>query len=136
MNSSKLELILRIDWSEQDLFGHINNVMISKYVQSARVNLWDKIGLSEMFRSQKIGATVAATKVQFKQPLYYPGNIKIYTWIQDIKNTSFIMHHEIYNDSHELCVYAEDVVVTYDYNAHHKVNLSEFIREAYQKLFT
>lgn len=135
MEPKKLELILRIDWSEQDLFGHINNVMISKYIQSARVNLWDKIGLSEMFQNTKIGATVAATKVQFKQPLYYPGQIKIYTWIREIKNTSFIIQHEIFNESKALCVVSEDVIVTYNYNTHQKVNLSDYIKVNYKKRF-
>ena len=36
---------LRIDWSELDVFGHINNVMFNKYAQTARLNYVDTIGL-------------------------------------------------------------------------------------------
>lgn len=31
--SLETNISLRIDWSELDAFGHINNVMIMKYVQ-------------------------------------------------------------------------------------------------------
>ena len=41
-------LTLRVDWSEMDLFGHINNVMYAKYIQSARVNFVEKIGIMKM----------------------------------------------------------------------------------------
>jgi len=34
------KLPIRIDWSEMDLFGHVNNVMYFKYIQASRVNYW------------------------------------------------------------------------------------------------
>ena len=36
-----VRLHLRIDWSEMDVFGHVNNVMFMKYVQAARVHYWE-----------------------------------------------------------------------------------------------
>ncbi len=37
---------LRIDWSELDVFGHVNNVAFNKYAQAARLNYVDTIGLN------------------------------------------------------------------------------------------
>jgi acyl-CoA thioester hydrolase len=37
MDDYKVKSEIRIDWSEIDLFGHINNLAIMKYVQTARV---------------------------------------------------------------------------------------------------
>ncbi len=42
-----LKLRLRIDWSEIDLFGHVNNVATLKYVQAARVNCLEALGLMQ-----------------------------------------------------------------------------------------
>lgn len=42
-------LAMRLDWSEMDMFGHINNVMYAKFVQAARVNYWEMVGLNSMF---------------------------------------------------------------------------------------
>jgi acyl-CoA thioester hydrolase len=132
--SLPLSLELRIDWSEQDLFGHINNVMYAKYVQAARVNLWEKIGLDKHFRETNTGPTLAATSIQFKQPLYYPGLVIIRSGIKEIGNTSFVISHELYNGEQALCATAEDVVVILDYNTHQKVSLAGFIREHYARL--
>lgn len=37
----RTELNLRIDWSELDLFGHVNNVMYAKYMQASRVHFME-----------------------------------------------------------------------------------------------
>jgi len=36
-------LALRIDWSDIDQFGHVNNVLIIRYVQSARIVLMEEL---------------------------------------------------------------------------------------------
>ncbi|MBS1636241.1 MAG: acyl-CoA thioesterase [Bacteroidetes bacterium] len=129
-----MRLDLRIDWSEQDLFGHINNVMYAKYIQAARVNLWEKIGLTKHYSETNVGPTLAATSIQFKSPLFYPGTIYLLSGIKEIRTTSFIISHELYTEQDTLSARAEDVVVILDYNTHQKVSMSENIREAYFKL--
>jgi acyl-CoA thioesterase FadM len=47
MQGLPLKLELRIDWSDIDLFGHINNLAILRYVQAARVNYLEIIGLMQ-----------------------------------------------------------------------------------------
>ena len=47
--SHPLRLSLRIDWSELDAYGHVNNVMIMKYMQAARVHYWEELGLQALF---------------------------------------------------------------------------------------
>ncbi len=48
MDDFKVKFEIRIDWSEIDLFGHINNLAIMKYVQAARVNYLELVGLMQM----------------------------------------------------------------------------------------
>jgi acyl-CoA thioester hydrolase len=48
MKDFKLKLELRIDWSEIDLFGHVNNLAILKFTQAARVNYLERIGLMQL----------------------------------------------------------------------------------------
>lgn len=45
INGFPLEIKLRIDWSDLDVYEHINNVNIICYLQSAQVNIWEKSGL-------------------------------------------------------------------------------------------
>lgn len=113
MRTSKLSL--RIDWSEMDLFGHVNNVAFMKYIQAGRVNYWELIGLSKMHAEQNKGPMLAATSCTFYKPLYYPGNITVETSLEFIRTTSFGLHHRILNSDSAVAAEAHDVVVLYDF---------------------
>lgn len=129
---SKLEL--RIDWSEMDLFGHVNNVMYFKYIQASRVNYWEISGLVKAFDEDKIGPILANTTCRFIRPLHYPGSITIQAEIEFMKNTSFGIHHQILNEANEIAAEAHDVIVYFDFNKNEKTELPIAFRESVTKL--
>lgn len=134
MKDFPLELQLRIDWSELDLFGHVNNVSFMKYVQASRVNYWDAIGLSRMFQETRTGAILASTACQFRRPLFFPGTITVQVRCDFIKNTSFGLHHQILNEKGEIAAQAQDVMVMYDFSRDEKVAFPEPLRQEIEKL--
>ena len=134
MENYPVKLNLRLDWSEMDLFGHINNVSYFKYVQASRVNYWETSGINVYFEKQKIGPILASTSCQFKKPLHYPGNIVVQARIDFIKNSSFGIHHQILNEKGELCAEAQDVIVFFDFNKHEKVTFPEELRKKVELL--
>jgi len=113
--SLETNISLRIDWSELDVFGHVNNVAFHKYAQTARLNFVDVIGLMELHKTQNIGFMVAETNCQFKKELLFPGNIQIQTKIDFVKNTSFALEHTMTNDAGDLVAIAKDVLVAFDF---------------------
>lgn len=121
-------LKLRIDWSELDYFGHVNNVSFYKYIQSGRVALWDTIGLREYHLQSGIGPMLASCRCDFKQPLFFPGEIEIHTSVLYMRNSSFSFRHQILNASQALVADAEDVMVMFDFNKNEKVVISEYWR--------
>ncbi|MES2681491.1 MAG: acyl-CoA thioesterase [Bacteroidota bacterium] len=125
---------LRIDWSELDYFKHVNNVSIFKYIQSARVNYWDQIGLTQFHRSANIGPMLASTHCDFSSPLFYPGKVKVLTRTEFIKNTSFGFAHMILNEAGEIAASAKDVMVMFDFNKNEKVIVPTRFREAIEQL--
>ncbi len=127
-------LKLRIDWSELDLFGHVNNVMFLKYVQAARVNYWEQIGLYKEFLATKKGPMLASVNCNFKKPLFFPGEVLIRTRMEFIKTTSFGFHHELWDDKGELAAEAHDVMVYFDFNTNEKLSFPETLRNAVEKL--
>jgi acyl-CoA thioester hydrolase len=126
--SLETNISLRIDWSEMDVFGHINNVMIMKYVQAARLNYIEAIGLMNLHRTQNIGFMVAETNCQFKKELNFPGNISIDTENVFVKNTSFSLEHTLTNDKGELIAIAKDVLVVFDFTKKEKCLIPEGIK--------
>jgi acyl-CoA thioester hydrolase len=133
---SPLKLELRIDWSEMDLFGHVNNIAFMKYVQAARVNYWEQIGLTQMHARENHGPMLASSSCVFLKPLFYPGRVRIETKLEFIKTASFGLHHKLHNDKGELVAEAHDVVVMYNFNTQLKMEIPKQIRDAMDRAET
>ncbi len=134
MSNFPIKLSLRIDWSEMDLFGHVNNVAYFKYIQASRVNYWEISGLAASFSETKIGPILLSTSCQFIKPLHYPGNIVVAASIPFIKNTSFGIHHQVLNEKGEIAAEAHDVIVTFDFNKNEKAPVSDVFRQAAERI--
>jgi acyl-CoA thioester hydrolase len=134
MEHFPVQLPLRIDWSEMDIFGHVNNVAYFKYIQAGRVNYWEISMLTGLFDERKIGPILLSTSCQFMKPLHYPGNIVVASRIEFIKTTSFGIHHQILNEQSEIAAEAHDVIVMYDFVKNEKMPVSEEFRNAAEKI--
>ncbi|NVO01213.1 MAG: acyl-CoA thioesterase [Bacteroidetes bacterium] len=129
MTKYPIEVELRIDWSEQDLYGHVNNTTYFKYIQASRLVYLEKIGLSKAYMRKNIGPILAATSCQFKKQMFFPGNIKVCSGVNFIKNSSFGIHHLIKNQEGEIVAEADDIIVTFDFIKNEKVNCPIEVRE-------
>ncbi len=134
MSHKLAEFEIKLDWSEMDLFGHINNVAYFKYVQAARVNYLESVGINTADPENKLSFAVAASSCQFKQPLFFPGKITVKTNTDWIKNTSLQLTHIIFNDKDQVAAEAIDVIVLFDYATQTKVSVSETIKQKISSL--
>ena len=130
MENYPVNLEIRIDWSELDLFGHVNNVMFFKYIQAARVRYWETIGLTQSFEQTNIGPILASTACRFRKPLHYPGIIHVCTCMDFIRNTSFGLRHIIVDETGDIAAEGEDVVVVYDFTRREKMPFPDALRRA------
>ncbi len=131
-------LDLRIDWSELDLLGHVNNISVIKYFQAARIHFLSNIGLTPE-PGISYGPIEAATEVRFKRQLHYPGRVKIYTTIKNLKNTSFILEHWIFDQYGQPADHGTEVIVCFDFKNQVKAPISDEVRrkiEEYTATFT
>lgn len=119
---------IRIDWSELDLFGHVNNVAFFKYMQAARIELCDACGLSSTI-SSGISFIVASSKCDFKKTLHYPGEVLIHSKIIQINTTSFVLEHSLLNTADEIVATGTDTLVVFDYDTRKKVIIDERLKE-------
>ena len=133
-NHFPVTLQLRIDWSELDYFGHVNNVSFFKYVQAARVNYWEAVGINVMHAETNVGPMLASCKCDFKLPLFFPGQVTIHSRVEFIKNTSFGIHHHLTNDKDEVVAEAHDVMVMFDFASNEKVPFPQEIRDRIEEL--
>ena len=117
----------RIDWSDLDLLGHVNNIAFSRFFQAARVEYCGHIGM-KVYQGMKTGPILAASRVQFTAQLFFPGNVRILTRIKKAGGTSIMLEHALYDDKDTMCAFSEDVVVRYDFEAKTKIPLGDGIR--------
>jgi acyl-CoA thioester hydrolase len=132
--SDRKGLELRIDWSEIDAFGHVNNLAIMRYVQTSRVECLGSVGLMQSQMDAGVGPILASIHCQFRKPLFYPGCVTVFTRIEAIRTTSFHVRHEIHNDRGELAAEAVDVLVLYDFERKVKAAIPAELRVRLEKL--
>lgn len=134
MSDFPVKLSLRLDWSEMDMLGHINNVSYFKYIQASRVNYWERIGLNSDFKSSPTGPLLLSTGCRFIKALVYPGNITVQASVSFIKNTSFGIRHQLLNEAGELAAEADDVIVMFDFSKNEKIPVSAELRKQIEQL--
>ena len=127
--TDKLELQLRIDWSDLDMYKHVNNISFMRYMQSGRVNFWEASGIYEMYENSNMGTMLVSTHCDFKKSLYYPGKAIVKTKLDFIKNSSFGLKHLILDEANEICAEGKDVVVCYDFAKDKTFRIPEDLRE-------
>ena len=128
------QLKLRIDWADLDLFGHVNNVAFFKYIQAARVNYCEQIGLTSVNDATKLSFMVASSQCQFKKPLLYPGEVTVFTKVEWIKNSSMQLSYLIFDPAGDLVAQAADVIVIFDHHNKNKVVISAELRKTIERI--
>lgn len=128
MDGATLSLTLRIDWSDLDTYEHVNNLSIMRFLQSARVQFWEKAGWVQSYKEHKIGHILVSTKCDFIKALFYPGLVTIQTKIEFVKNSSFGLHHQLFNQTGECCAESHDIAVCYDFEKEIAIRIPDVLR--------
>ncbi len=124
-----LSLTLRIDWSDLDTYEHVNNISIMRYLQSARVQFWEKTGWVDSYKKHRIGHILVSTKCDFRKELFYPGTVVIETAVSFMKNSSFGIHHQLFDEQNQVCAESNDVALCYDFNVKKSIRITKELRE-------
>lgn len=124
-----IELPLRIDWSDLDVFGHVNSLAFLRYVQAARVHYWERVGLYQLFLAERKGPILASVQCEFRRPLLYPGSVLIRATTAFIRTTSFGFSYTLHDAAGDVAAEAADVMVMFDYTANQKFRVPDIFRE-------
>jgi acyl-CoA thioester hydrolase len=131
-----IELEVPVAWGEQDLFGHVNNIVYFRYFESVRMHYLERIGALRSHQEQGIGVILASTTCDFRKPVEWPQKLRIMAGASHIGNTSFTMVYRIEDESGAVVAEGTSVQVMYDYTAGHKVPIPAPVRSAIEELRT
>ena len=73
------ESIITVRWGDMDAFGHVNNAVYFRYIEQARINWLDSLGLN--FAQDEQGVVVVNAFCNFMKPVEYPADLIIKTYI-------------------------------------------------------
>lgn len=119
---------IRIDWDDLDVCGHVNNLSILRYVQTSRIRVCEAAGLMKGSKPLPQGPILAAINCRYLKPLYYPGVVRVMSGVTEIKNTSFLIRHLVYDAEDTVAAEVTDVIVYFDYTKDAKMPIPDMFR--------
>ncbi|MCC7086580.1 MAG: acyl-CoA thioesterase [Pirellulales bacterium] len=125
-----------VHWGDQDLFGHVNNVVYFRWLESARVAYLDRIGLARLHGQEVLGPILAAIACNFRRQIEFPDTVRIGARVTHIGNTSMTIEHAIWSSarSGEHTADATSTVVIFDYPSQRPVRVPDGIRRKIEAL--
>lgn len=126
---------LPVQWGEQDMFGHVNNIIYFRWFESARIEYLDRVGLSYFMEQEKIGPILAAIGCNYRRQLTFPDTVDIGSRITRIGRSSLTMTHGLWSRaSQSLIADGDSTIVVFDYTSQRSVPVPDKVREAIEKL--
>ncbi|HEU5118157.1 MAG TPA: thioesterase family protein [Isosphaeraceae bacterium] len=116
-------------WGDQDAFGHVNNTVFLRWMESSRIAYTSRLRFQELYRTEKKGPILASVTCNFRRQLSFPDTVKVGARIDRIGRTSFSMSHLIVSRvSGEVAADGSSTIVFYDYQAGQPIPVSDEIR--------
>ncbi|NCI78226.1 acyl-CoA thioesterase [Acinetobacter kanungonis] len=120
-----------VAWGDMDAFGHVNNVMYYRYIESARINYFDALNIF----GQKVLTVVASNQCKYLRPVFYPDQLKIAVRVDELRNSAMRMTYQLFSTAQNaLVATAEAVIVCVDQENMQKAAIPEDIREKILKM--
>ena len=120
-----------VAWGDMDAFGHVNNVMYYRYIESARIDYFDALNIFE----QKVLTVVASNQCKYLRPVFYPDQLKIAVRVEELRNSAMRMSYQLFSSAQNAIVAtAEAVIVCVDQQNMQKAAIPEDIREKILKI--
>lgn len=121
-------------WGEQDLFGHVNNIVYFRYFESVRMHYLERIGVLRSHAESGVGVILASTTCDFKRSVTWPQRLDVRTGTSRIGRTSFVMDYRITDEQGATVATGSSVQVMYDYRRAEKVPVPQQVRDAITSL--
>tara|TARA_R110001592_G_scaffold52511_7_gene160682 strand:+ start:25271 stop:25666 length:396 start_codon:yes stop_codon:yes gene_type:complete len=112
---------------ETDALGHINNTVLPAWFEQARTPIF-KI-FTPSLAIDKWELILAKIDVSFLKQIFYGTDVEVKTFIQSIGNSSFVVHHEAWQENSKVAE-GSAVMVHFDHDTQKKKQLPEAIKQS------
>ncbi|ANF80858.1 thioesterase [Acinetobacter sp. NCu2D-2] len=121
----------QVAWGDMDAFGHVNNVMYYRYIESARLAYLDHLKILDL----PLFTVVLTNQCHYLKPVVYPDQLSIGVQIEELRNSAFRMHYLLFSKiQNEIVAQAEAVLVCVDKNTMQKIKIPDAIVKTIKNL--
>ncbi|MCB1967228.1 MAG: acyl-CoA thioesterase [Candidatus Accumulibacter sp.] len=85
--------VMSIRWGDMDAYGHVNNTVYFRYMEQARVEYLEALGIRVM--PQGSAPVIINAACTFLMPLNYPGMVEVRMFCGQPGRSSVPTHYEI-----------------------------------------
>jgi acyl-CoA thioester hydrolase len=126
-----LQVSIPVAWGEMDAMGHVNNAVYARWVETARMRYFERIGLATRMEQGGIGPILARTVIDFLRPVKYPDTVRVEATVTRLGGKSFTMAFRLQSEALGAeAATGEQVIVVYDYRTGRTAPLDDELREA------
>ncbi len=124
-----------VAWGDMDAFQHVNNVAYARWIETARVAYFTRLGLMNPLRADGIGPILARLSIDYGRALTYPDTVRVQATVRSIGKSSLTMGYRLWSAAQQAEVASgEDVVVVFHYQEQRKATVDEQLRRAIHDL--
>ena len=126
--SHPLLISLPVQWGDQDSFGHVNNVVYFRWMESARIEYFRQAAIGGT-SNQGVGPILASLKCDFRRQLTYPDTVLVSASIASIGRTSMKMVHLVYSTAQQaVAAEGDSVLVMFEYTRQRPILVADDTR--------
>ncbi len=116
----------KVAWGDMDAFGHVNNVMYYRYIESARIAYFDRLNVFE----QDVLTVVSSSQCKYLKPVFYPDVLHVGAKIEEMRNSAIRMTYVLLSQQQQQIVAeGEAVVVFVDKKEMKKTLIPQYLRQ-------
>lgn len=116
----------KVAWGDMDAFGHVNNTVYYRYIESARIAYLDQAHIFDY----DVGPVVASNQCQYLKPVVYPDTLKVAARVEELRQSGFRMQYLIWSEAQQQIVARSDAIIVFvNYKTMQKAHIPSAVRE-------
>ncbi|MFZ9089477.1 MAG: acyl-CoA thioesterase [Planctomycetaceae bacterium] len=133
LNGYHTATTIPVQWGDQDAFGHVNNVVYFRWLESARIDFLAACPSSVTMAGSGPGPIVASLTCDYRRQLHFPDDVIIGSRVDRIGRSSVDLGHAILSRQQgEIVAEGRCVIVVYDYTRQRVCRIPDDLRAAFE----
>lgn len=124
-------------WADMDAFGHVNNVVYFRWLETARIDFCRRLGwMSLDVPPRGVGVILHSVQCRFRIPLTFPDTALVTSRVTAIEPDRITLAHEVRSQArgNALAADGSGIIVAYDYDRAAKAPIPPPVLEALHAL--